>query len=66
MTRISDSEFGQFQRFIFETAGITLTDAKKPLVSGRLAKRLHACSVKNYGEYFRLLMSGDLRFLNQF
>jgi chemotaxis protein methyltransferase CheR len=46
MIRISDTEFGQFRRFIFETAGITLTDAKKALVSGRLAKRLHACRVK--------------------
>ncbi|HVW68820.1 MAG TPA: CheR family methyltransferase [Steroidobacteraceae bacterium] len=59
MIRISDSEFGQFQRFIFETAGITLSEAKKALVSGRLAKRLHACNVKNYGEYFRLLTSGQ-------
>ncbi len=59
MHRISDTEFGQFQRFIFEAAGITLTDAKKALVSGRLAKRLHACHVKTYGDYFRLLMSGD-------
>jgi chemotaxis protein methyltransferase CheR len=57
--RISDTEFGQFQRFIFEAAGITLTDAKKSLVSGRLAKRVHACQVKSYGDYFRLLMSGD-------
>jgi chemotaxis protein methyltransferase CheR len=57
--RISDTEFGQFQRFIFEAAGITLTDAKKALVSGRLAKRLHVCQVKTYGEYFRLLMSGE-------
>jgi len=57
--RISDTEFGQFQRFIFEAAGITLTDAKKALVSGRLAKRLHACRVGSYGEYFHLLMSGD-------
>jgi chemotaxis protein methyltransferase CheR len=56
--RISDSEFGQFQRFIFEAAGITLSSAKKALVSGRLAKRLHACQVKTYGEYFRLLTSG--------
>jgi chemotaxis protein methyltransferase CheR len=55
MIRLSDTEFGQFQRFIFETAGITLTDAKKALVSGRLAKRLHACSLESYGEYFRLL-----------
>ena len=59
MVRISDTEFGQFQRFIFEAAGITLTDAKRALVSGRLAKRLHACQVKSYGEYFRLLTSGE-------
>ena len=58
MLRISDTEFGQFQRFIFEAAGITLTNTKKALVSGRLAKRLHACQVKSYGEYFHLLMSG--------
>ena len=59
MVRISDTEFGQFKRFIFEAAGISLGDAKKALVSGRLAKRLHACKVNNYGEYFRLLMSGN-------
>jgi chemotaxis protein methyltransferase CheR len=59
VVRISDTEFGQFQRFIFDAAGITLSDAKKALVSGRLAKRLHACKVRNYGEYFRLLMSGE-------
>ena len=59
MQRISDSEFGQFQRFIFEAAGITLTSTKKSLVSGRLAKRLHACQVKTYGDYFQLLMSGE-------
>lgn len=57
--RISDTEFGQFQRFIFEAAGITLTDTKKELVSGRLAKRLHACQLKTYGDYFRLVMSGE-------
>jgi len=56
--RLSDTEFVQFQRFIFEAAGITLTDAKKALVSGRLAKRLHACQVKSYGEYLSLLGSG--------
>jgi len=59
MIWISDHEFGQFQRFIFDAAGIALSDAKKALVSGRLAKRLHACDVKNYGDYFRLLMSGE-------
>ena len=59
MTSLTDTEFGHFQRFIFEIAGITLTKAKKALVSGRLAKRLHACQVNTYGDYFRLLASGE-------
>jgi chemotaxis protein methyltransferase CheR len=59
MNKISDIEFGHFQRFIFEAAGITLSNAKKALVSGRLSKRLYACRVTSYGDYFRLLMSGE-------
>jgi chemotaxis protein methyltransferase CheR len=55
---ISDSEFTQFQRFIYEAAGITMAPSKKALVSGRLAKRLAHCGVQSYGEYFRLLASG--------
>jgi len=59
MTTLTDTEFGQFQRFIFEIAGITLTSAKKALVSGRLAKRLQARRVNSYGDYFKLLASGQ-------
>jgi chemotaxis protein methyltransferase CheR len=59
LVRISDGEFGQFRRFIFEAAGITLGDSKKALVSGRLARRLQACQVRSYGEYFKLLMDGN-------
>src|SRR5579862_781981 len=58
MTTLTNTEFGQFQRFIFQAAGITLTGAKKALVSGRLAKRLHVWQVKSYGDYFKLLVSG--------
>ena len=57
-TIITDAEFAKFQRFIYEAAGITLSTAKKALVSGRLAKRLHACGAKGYGEYLKLLQSG--------
>jgi len=57
---ISDQEFAQFQNFIYEVAGITLSPAKKALVSGRLSKRLQQCCVNSYGEYFRLLTSGDM------
>lgn len=55
---LSDKDFGNFQRFIFDAAGITLTSAKKSLVCGRLAKRLHARQVESYADYFRLLQSG--------
>lgn len=58
MLSITDHEFTQFQRFIFEAAGISLSSSKKELVSGRLAKRLQHCQVGSYGAYFQLLTSG--------
>ncbi len=59
MHTISDTEFNQFQRFIFDAAGITLGSAKKALVCGRLAKRLSACGVASYTAYLKLLKSGE-------
>lgn len=58
-TPITDQEFSQFQRFIFDAAGISLSSSKKALVSGRLAKRLQHCGLTSYGAYFKLLMSGQ-------
>jgi chemotaxis protein methyltransferase CheR len=55
---ISDREFSQFQTFIFEAAGITLSNTKKALVTGRLAKRLKHLDLDSYGDYFRLISSG--------
>jgi chemotaxis protein methyltransferase CheR len=55
---ITDREFNQFQRFIYDAAGIALSPAKKALVSGRLAKRLQQYRLGSYGEYFNLLDSG--------
>jgi chemotaxis protein methyltransferase CheR len=60
MVAITDQEFAQFQKFIFESAGITLSPAKKALVSGRLARRLDLSNSGSYGEYFRLLSSGKV------
>jgi chemotaxis protein methyltransferase CheR len=56
---INDREFEQFQRFIYDAAGITLSSSKKALVSGRLAKRLQLRRLSNYGDYLRLLASGE-------
>lgn len=55
---ISEREFGSFQRFIFENAGITMADSKKALVSGRLAKRLQHYGLPSYDAYFQMLSSG--------
>lgn len=56
---ITDQEFDRFQRFIYDAAGISMSSSKKALVSGRLAKRLRQCNLNNYGEYLRLLASGN-------
>lgn len=56
-TSLTDQEFALFQRFIFDTAGITLSGSKKALVSGRLSKRLNHYQLETYSEYFRLLHS---------
>ncbi len=56
---ISDTEFGHFQRFIFDAAGITLSSAKKALVMGRLGKRLAHHQLESFSDYFELLCSGQ-------
>jgi len=56
---ISEHEFSQFQRFIYEAAGISLSSAKKALVCARLARRVEHYELSNYGAYFRLLASGE-------
>ncbi|MYM21364.1 SAM-dependent methyltransferase [Duganella sp. FT135W] len=54
---ITDREFVQFQRFIYDAAGITMANGKQALVSGRLAKRLAHYQLDSYGDYLRLLES---------
>jgi chemotaxis protein methyltransferase CheR len=58
MSVITDAEFTGFQRFIYEAAGISLSAAKKQMVSGRLAKRLSALGLPAYTQYLALLKSG--------
>ena len=55
---LSDKEFHQFQDLIYKIAGISLSSSKKPLVSGRLMKRLRERNLDSYGDYFKLLDSG--------
>lgn len=52
---LSDSEFTLFQKMMYDVTGIHLTEVKKTLVSGRLARRIKQLGVGSYGDYFKLL-----------
>lgn len=55
---ITDREFADFRDFVYQTAGISLSPAKKALVSGRLMKRLRHYQLSSYKEYFDFIVSG--------
>ncbi len=59
MKPITDTELGQFRRFIFDAAGITMGEQKKALVEGRLGKRLTLHGLESFGQYFLMLTSGQ-------
>lgn len=52
---LKDQEFSQLRDLIYRIAGISMSPAKKPLVTSRLAKRLKHHGLASYGEYFRLI-----------
>ncbi|MDO8208609.1 MAG: protein-glutamate O-methyltransferase CheR, partial [Gallionella sp.] len=54
---LGDKEFAQFRELIYRIAGISMSPAKKQLVSSRLAKRLRHHNFTSYGDYFRLITS---------
>ncbi|RYZ82457.1 MAG: hypothetical protein EOO68_34375, partial [Moraxellaceae bacterium] len=59
LTQLKDTEFQQFKSWLHRAAGINLSDAKKALVAGRLAKRLKHHNIQSYGEYFQFITSGS-------
>jgi len=56
---ITDQEFALFQRLIYNLAGISLSDAKRVLLVGRLGRRLEHHGLATYTQYYRLLASGE-------
>jgi chemotaxis protein methyltransferase CheR len=56
---ITDAEFAQFQRLIYQIAGISLADSKKVLLVGRLGKRVKALGLPSFGAYFKHVTSGN-------
>jgi chemotaxis protein methyltransferase CheR len=51
---ITDAEFELLSRLVHEEAGIYLSEAKRPLLAGRLARRLRALGLRSYMALYRL------------
>lgn len=58
---LRDNEFELFRELIYDTAGISLTAAKKALVNGRLSKRVKHLGLSSFAEYFALISGSDAR-----
>lgn len=52
---LSAKEFNQFKSFIYSKAGISLSDAKQPLVTSRLSKRLKHHDLSSFTAYFNFI-----------
>jgi len=52
---LKEQEFTQFRDLIYRLAGISMSPAKKPLVTSRLSKRLKHHGLNSYSEYYRLI-----------
>jgi len=54
---ITDTEFNAFRAFIYDIAGIKLSNEKKSLVSSRLGKRLRHYSLNSFQKYYDLMIA---------
>lgn len=62
----SDKEFSIIRNLVKEHTGINLSDAKRELVYGRIARRLRALKLNNFGQYCALLRDGNAEEFEQF
>lgn len=55
---LTDTEFGQFQRLIHQRAGIFLSDGKRALLVGRLARRMRELGLSSFSAYYAAVQAG--------
>ncbi|HEU4590931.1 MAG TPA: protein-glutamate O-methyltransferase CheR [Steroidobacteraceae bacterium] len=63
---LSRSEFERLRELVREHTGIALSDAKRQLVYGRLARRLRALKLESFAEYIKLIERGEPAELEEF
>lgn len=57
--QLSDAQFDRIRELVREHTGIALSDAKRQLVYGRLARRLRALEMAGFDDYIALLERDD-------
>ena len=62
----SNEDFDALRRLVKELTGINLTDQKRELVYGRLARRLRALRLRTFAEYRDLLASDGGKEIGEF
>ncbi|HYJ39985.1 MAG TPA: protein-glutamate O-methyltransferase [Steroidobacteraceae bacterium] len=63
---LTDAQFHRIRQLVREHTGIALSEAKRQLVYGRLARRLRALKLESFGEYVELLERGVASELEEF
>jgi len=56
---LTDKDFNRIRKLVIEHTGISLSEAKRNLVYGRLAKRLRKIKISEFGTYIKLLESNE-------
>lgn len=56
---LGDREFLLLRALVYRLAGIHLSEAKRALLAGRLARRVRELGLRSYGEYHALLLADD-------
>lgn len=56
---VSDQEFALFRKLIYRLAGISMADSKKPLLAGRLSRRLRHFGLDSFSAYYKLVTSSE-------
>ncbi|MEJ2629790.1 MAG: protein-glutamate O-methyltransferase CheR [Acidihalobacter sp.] len=57
---LGDADFAAIRKFVYQRAGISLSEAKRALVSGRLDRRLREIGCTSYSEYLERIGDGAL------
>ena len=55
LPQLTDSQFKQFSSLVYEKTGIYLKPGKKELLNARLGKRLRACRISSFKDYYDLV-----------